>query len=384
MSHIILSTSGLTNRSLEHHPPRSAHSAPVPQHHTPYAMPLTLPPLSPWSPHPLYPQTAPPFASSPLPHYPPPVLVSPSTAPLLIPPSIATMPAGYARNPSISSPYTDHQSFSHSPLRTSLSERQKSDEAAYFAKRDTKERPPSHVIERERRAIDWKSLRYTDPPRDVIEELLKMSTKNLKGPEDVPKRPMNGELARHWTQVRSLIAAFMIYMSTRRPQIARTNPKNVNGENSKILAREWSWYMPEIEKQYWLDLAEDYREEFKRRFPSYQYRKHGVVSPDGGTPAPSASKKRRSSDPTSGAGDHAGRQILVQDEESGRRARPTAWRAMTNADAVGPRWEETRAPGQVPRMLHGYPQENSPGHWLQPHGHGHIQHQKGYEHPHSR
>jgi hypothetical protein len=102
-------------------------------------------------------------------------------------------------------------------------------------------------------------------------------------------------------------------MSIRRPQIAKSNPKNVNGENSRILAREWSWYMPESEKQYWLDLSEDYRDEFKRRFPSFQYRKM------------TDTKKRPYSDPGS------------DDDE--RRARPAAWRAHSSSEAMRTKWD---------------------------------------------
>lgn len=54
--------------------------------------------------------------------------------------------------------------------------------------------------------------------------------------------------------------------------------------------------MPETEKQYWLDLADDYREEFKRRFPSFQYRSRAPEEPkiqDNG----SNGRKRRFSDP---------------------------------------------------------------------------------------
>lgn len=187
----------LIARSLERRQSHPAQSAHVSLHHTPYAMPHNLPPVSPWSPHPLYPLAAPGFSPSPLPHYSAPVQISPPAVTLPTPNLVAPVPAPYARTPSISSPYAELQSFSHAPLRATLSERQQSDEAAYFAKRDTKERPPSHVIERERKAIDWKSLRFTDPPQTVIEELLKMSTKNLRGPDDVPKRPMNGESFRH-------------------------------------------------------------------------------------------------------------------------------------------------------------------------------------------
>jgi hypothetical protein len=176
----------------------------------------------------------------------------------------------------------------------------------------------------------------------------------------------------------------MIYMSMRRPQIARTNPKNVNGENSKILAREWSWYMPEAEKQYWLDLAEDYRDEFKRRFPGYQYRKNGAVSPDVTIPGPSVSKKRRSSDPTTGVAGGNTMGDLVQAEESGRRARPNVWRALTTADAGDQTWAGVRSSGDVPRLLHGLPEEGTQGQWLLPHGHSQAHQQKTHEYPHSR
>ena len=187
---------GLTNRSLDQRP-RSAHPTHIPFHQTPYNLPSSLPPLSPWSPHPLYQSPAPGFSPSHAPHYTAPVLAG-SPAALLSPTaSTPPIPAVYVRNHSISSSSTESQSFPRAQFRPSLSERQQSDEAAYFAKRDTKERPPLHVIERERKAIDWKSLRYTGAQRDVIDELLKMSTKNLKGPEDVPKRPMNGGCARH-------------------------------------------------------------------------------------------------------------------------------------------------------------------------------------------
>jgi hypothetical protein len=176
----------------------------------------------------------------------------------------------------------------------------------------------------------------------------------------------------------------MIYMSTRRPQIARTNPKNVNGENSKILAREWSWYMPEAEKQYWLDLAEDYREEFKRRFPGYQYRRNGAVSPGAAGPVIPESKKRRLSDPTAGAGGSGVVGDFVHEDESGRRARPGAWRAMSSNEVAGQRWEQTRAPGDVPRSLHRPSTEGTGGSWLHVQGHVHGQHQMGHEYPHSR
>jgi len=76
----------------------------------------------------------------------------------------------------------------------SLTERQQAEEVAYLAKKDTKERPPAHIIDRERKAIDWKSLRHKGATAEVIEELMRMSTKNLKNPDDSPKRPMNGEL----------------------------------------------------------------------------------------------------------------------------------------------------------------------------------------------
>lgn len=66
--------------------------------------------------------------------------------------------------------------------------------------------------------------------------------------------------------------AFLMYMTIRRPAIADTHVGLVNGEKSIVLARESNWYMPPSEKQYWLDLADDYREEFKRRFPSFRYR----------------------------------------------------------------------------------------------------------------
>jgi len=76
-----------------------------------------------------------------------------------------------------------------------LTERQQAEEAAYLAKKDTKERPPTHIIDRERKSIDWKSLRHKGTTTEVIEELMRMSTKNLKNPNDAPKRPMNGEYA---------------------------------------------------------------------------------------------------------------------------------------------------------------------------------------------
>jgi len=124
----------------------------------------------------------------------------------------------------------------------------------------------------------------------------------------------------------------MIYMSIRRPQIAKSNPKNVNGENSRILAREWSWYMPEAEKQYWLDLSEDYRDEFKRRFPSFQYRKMTEV------------KKRPYSDPGS------------DDDE--RRARPATWRAHSSNESVGTKWGTQPATARIestPRSMRNLP-----------------------------
>jgi hypothetical protein len=111
--------------------------------------------------------------------------------------------------------------------------------------------------------------------------------------------------------------AFMIYMSIRRPQIAKSNPKNVNGENSRILAREWTWFMPDVEKQYWLDLADDYRDEFKRRFPSFQYRRTTDY------PGQTNSKKRRLSD----SGD-----------DEGRRVRPAPYRAFSSNAAVIRGW----------------------------------------------
>jgi len=127
--------------------------------------------------------------------------------------------------------------------------------------------------------------------------------------------------------------AFMIYMSIRRPQIAKSNPKNVNGENSRILAREWSWYMPELEKQYWLDLSEDYRDEFKRRFPSFQYRKM------------TESKKRPYSDPGS--------------DEDDRRARPATWRAHSSNEAVKTKWDggqsSRAAMESMPRSMRNLP-----------------------------
>jgi len=124
----------------------------------------------------------------------------------------------------------------------------------------------------------------------------------------------------------------MIYMSIRRPQIAKSNPKNVNGENSRILAREWSWYMPESEKQYWLDLSEDYRDEFKRRFPSFQYRKM------------TEAKKRPHSDPGS--------------DDDDRRSRPAAWRAHTSHEAVGTKWSgqpSTSLAETTPRSMRNLP-----------------------------
>ena len=75
----------------------------------------------------------------------------------------------------------------------SLDERQKAEVDAYLARQDTKERPPSHMIERARRETDWKAIRHMNPAHEVVEELLRMTTKNQKNSTDAPKRPMNGE-----------------------------------------------------------------------------------------------------------------------------------------------------------------------------------------------
>lgn len=67
------------------------------------------------------------------------------------------------------------------------------EEAEYLHRRNTRERPPAHMIQRQRRAIDWKSLRYQGSKRDAVEVLLRKTTKDLKSPTDAPRRPMNGE-----------------------------------------------------------------------------------------------------------------------------------------------------------------------------------------------
>jgi hypothetical protein len=64
---------------------------------------------------------------------------------------------------------------------------------------------------------------------------------------------------------------FMIFTHGRRGQLAKSDPNKMSGHNSKILSREWRWYMPPSEKSYWIELAEDYREAFKERFKDYKY-----------------------------------------------------------------------------------------------------------------
>lgn len=105
------------------------------------------------------------------------------------PPGTTVIGGSHVDPPALSLPSTVQ-------AQSSMTVQQQQEEAAYLLRRDTKERPPAHMIERQRRTIDWKSLRYQGADSDVVEELLRMTTKNLKTPTDTPKRPMNGELCR--------------------------------------------------------------------------------------------------------------------------------------------------------------------------------------------
>lgn len=86
--------------------------------------------------------------------------------------------------------------------------------------------------------------------------------------------------------------------------------------------------MPEFEKQYWLDLADDYRDEFKRRFPSFQYRARVKETPEATrSVVQGGSRKRRSSDPED-----------VEEQER-KMARPTlTGRTFSSASVSNQAW----------------------------------------------
>ena len=111
---------------------------------------------------------------------------SPYKPSTLFPRSVSTSRRG-------SSTAEKHSDTSRSTSPLTAAARQDAEEQAYLARRDTKERPPAHMVERERKNIDWKGLRHKGSAPEVVQELLKMTTKNLKNPTDAPKRPMNGE-----------------------------------------------------------------------------------------------------------------------------------------------------------------------------------------------
>lgn len=66
------------------------------------------------------------------------------------------------------------------------------EEREYLARGDKQERPPNHLIERERAAVDWQSLRIPGSREVAIAMLMRKTTKDM-GPDKVPHRPMNGE-----------------------------------------------------------------------------------------------------------------------------------------------------------------------------------------------
>jgi hypothetical protein len=66
------------------------------------------------------------------------------------------------------------------------------EEREYLARGDKQERPPNHLIERERAAVDWQSLRIPGSREVAIAMLMRKTTKDM-GRDKVPHRPMNGK-----------------------------------------------------------------------------------------------------------------------------------------------------------------------------------------------
>ncbi|RYP93145.1 hypothetical protein DL770_000719 [Monosporascus sp. CRB-9-2] len=101
-------------------------------------------------------------------------------------------------------------------------------------------------------------------------------TNNSVGEEEHPPRPINS-----WT----------LFRQARYAATKAANPKlKTNGDVSKALGTEWA-KLPDPEKDYWTNLAEEAKRLHKLRYPKYKYRSQRGKIAKGGKSASKGTSK---------------------------------------------------------------------------------------------